>query len=48
MPTNELITELRDWATVEGAGTLSAILNEAADRIEALDERVSIMSEECK
>lgn len=47
MTTNELITELRDWAEVEGAGTLSAILNEAADKIEALDERISVMEEGC-
>lgn len=45
METNDLIATLRDWAEVEGAGTLSAILNEAADKIEALDERVAIMSE---
>ena len=48
MTTNDLINELRDCAAVEGPGTLNAILNEAADRIEELDERVSIMNEGCK
>jgi hypothetical protein len=45
MDTNAIITELRDWAEVQGAGTLANILNEAADKIEELDERVAIMSE---
>lgn len=46
MDTNAIITELRDWAEVQGAGTLSNILNKAADRLEELDERVAIMSVE--
>lgn len=45
MDTNAIITELRDWAEVQGAGTLANTLNEAADRLEELDERVAIMSE---
>ena len=44
MDTNTLIAELRDWAGVQGAGTLANILNEAADRLEELDERVSILN----
>lgn len=48
MDTNAIITELRDWAEVQGAGTLANILNEAADKIEELDERVAIMSEPYK
>ena len=47
MTTNELICELRDWAEVEGPGSMAAIMSEAADCIEALDERVSIMEVEC-
>ena len=46
MPTMELINELRDWADVSGPGSLANILNEAADQIEALDERVSILTAE--
>lgn len=46
MTTNELICELRDWAEVEGPGSVAAIMSEAADCIEALDERVSIMEVE--
>lgn len=46
MSDNELIMELRDIAAVEGAGTLGFFLNEAADRIEALSERVDILSVE--
>ena len=45
MDTNEIITELRDWAIVQGPGSLAEILNVAADKIEELDERVTIMSE---
>lgn len=48
MDTKDLITELRDWADVEGAGTLSAVLNEAADKIEEMDERIAIMEEGCQ
>lgn len=47
MTNDELIAELRDWAGVQGAGSLAAILDEAADVIEALDERVAIMEEGC-
>ncbi len=42
----ELIRELRDRALVEGPGSLAAMLDAAADRIEALDERVDILSAE--
>ena len=45
MQTNDLITELRDWADVQGAGSLANILDEAADRLEYLDERLSIIGE---
>lgn len=40
----ELIPELRDAAEVERPGTMCHLLSEAADQIEALDERVSIMA----
>ena len=40
-----MINELRDWAEVQGAGSLANVLNEAADRIEQLDERLSIIGE---
>ena len=43
MDNNTLINELRDWAAVEGAGSLANILNLAADRLEELTERVSII-----
>ena len=46
MTTNDLISELRDWADVEGSGSLAAILNEAADTIEDQDERLAIASTE--
>lgn len=45
MDNNTLINELRDWAVVEGAGSLANILNLAADRLEELTERVSIIGE---
>ena len=45
MTTMDLINELRDQAEVDGPGTAYHLLNEAADRLEALDERVCIMSE---
>lgn len=45
MDNTELINELRDWAEVQGAGSLANVLNEAADRIEQLDERLSIIGE---
>ncbi len=41
----ELICELRDWAQVSGEGSLAAILSEAADRLELLDERLDIVME---
>ena len=40
------INELRLKAEVEGAGSLSALLLKAADLIEALEERVDILSTE--
>lgn len=46
MTTTELITELRDQATVDGPGTSCHLLNEAADTIELLDERLDIVSED--
>jgi SepF-like predicted cell division protein (DUF552 family) len=46
MDNNTLIAELRDWAEVQGAGSLGNILNLAADRIEEMDERISIVSEQ--
>jgi len=42
MTTQELINELRDRANRE----LDTVLSEAADRLEELDERVDIVSEE--
>ena len=45
MTTNELIRALRDWAgqmTLPGRRNL---VNEAADRLEELEERVAIMRE---
>lgn len=45
MQTTELITELRDWAEVQGPGSLANILTEAADHIEQIDERLSILGE---
>lgn len=45
MDNAELINELRDWAVVQGAVSLANVLNEAADRIEQLDERLSIIGE---
>lgn len=44
MSNYELINELRDQAEVIGPGTEYHLLMEAADVIEALDERVAIMS----
>jgi len=41
MTTEQLISELRDKAAVDES--LAALLNQAADEIEYLDERVSIM-----
>lgn len=46
MTTMELICELRDQAQVLEPGTLYHLLNEAADAIETLDERVSILNAE--
>ena len=45
MTTSELINDLRDWAEVQGPGSLAAILNEAADRLEEIDERLAIVGE---
>ena len=44
MTTTELIKELRDKAAVQGGGSDAALLNEAADQIEDMDERLSITS----
>lgn len=46
METIDLINELLDWADVQGPGSLKAILEEAAERLETLEERVAIMSVE--
>lgn len=46
METVEIINELRDFAEAQEFGTLRNILDEAADRLEELDERVAIMSAE--
>lgn len=46
MSNYELINELRDQAEVIGPGTEYHLLMEAADVIEALDERVAIMMED--
>lgn len=45
MTTNEIIQDLRDKAGVEGKTTLGNLLEQAADRLEELDERVTIMME---
>lgn len=45
MTTDEIIRELRAKAGVEGKSTLAGLLNQAADRLEELDERVAIMME---
>lgn len=45
MTTVDLIQELRDQAEVLDPGTLYHLLQEAADRLEGLDERVCIVSE---
>ena len=47
MTTMELIAELRDQAEVTEPGTLYHLLQEAADRLEELDERLGIVME-CK
>lgn len=44
MTINELITALRDNETLSGTW-FEKVANEAADRLEELDERVAIMSE---
>lgn len=45
MTNDELIAELRDWAGVQGAGSLAAILDEAADRIKELAADVADQKE---
>ncbi|MBR6861381.1 MAG: hypothetical protein IKM73_08685 [Acidaminococcaceae bacterium] len=45
MTTDEIIRELRAKAGVEGKSTLGSLLEQAADRLEELDERVAIMME---
>lgn len=46
MTTKEIIDELRDQADVIGPGTECNLLHAAADRLEAIEERVAIMSTE--
>lgn len=46
MNINDLINTLREWAETQGPKTtLGGLLDDAADTIEALDERVAIMEE---
>lgn len=45
MTTDELIRALRDWAEKLTTPGRRGLVNAAADRLEELDERVSIMSE---
>jgi len=45
METTEIITALRIWAEGLNHAYGVNVLNEAADRLEELDERVAIMSE---
>lgn len=46
MSIHDQINALRDWAEIQGPKTtLGALLDEAADTIEELDKRVSIMEE---
>lgn len=45
MTTLELIQDLREWAEVDGKGSLAHVITQAADRLESLDERVAIMDE---
>lgn len=48
MTTLELIQDLREWAEVDGKASLAHVLTQAADRLEAFDERVAIMDESYK
>lgn len=45
MTTMDLIQELRDWSEVNDRGSLANVLTQAADRLEALDERIAIKDE---
>lgn len=45
MDNETLIAELEDWAAVEGKGTRYYVLKMAAQRIEEMQERISIISE---
>lgn len=45
MTTNEIVQELRKRAEMFRAEPLWALMREAANRLEELDERVSIMTE---
>lgn len=45
MKTDELIRALRDWAAKMAMPGRRSLVNEAADRLEELDERVAIMEE---
>lgn len=46
MTTNEIIQELRKRAEMFPSEPLWALMREAANRLEELDERVSIMTED--
>lgn len=48
MKTDELIRALRDWAAKMAMPGRRNLVNEAADRLEELDERVAIMEESLK
>lgn len=45
MTTNELIKALRDWADGMAMPGRRQLVNEAADRLEELDERIAIMED---
>lgn len=45
MTTNELIKALRDWADGMAMPGRRQLVNEAADRLEELEERIAIMEE---
>ena len=45
MTTDELIRALRDWADQMTMPGRKRLVNEAADRLEELDERVAIMGD---
>lgn len=45
MTTDELIRALRNWAAQMALPGRRGLVNEAADRLEELDERIAIMEE---